>query len=129
MSEYRLTERQVDSLNLIPVTWQDIRRAGAETVYIRAHSQSPTYGPYKVKDPSKCIVCKLDGTDPRYYPRDKGLFVSQFMKTDLLGKLKIATATPTHEVILGLAKVIIDGIEAQQKAIVELITILKQRSD
>ena len=42
---------------------------------IKAHRHSPTYGPYLVDDAKRCIVCTLEGTDPRRYPRDEGLYV------------------------------------------------------
>jgi hypothetical protein len=124
MSEYRLTERQVDSLNLIPVTWQEIRKVGADTVYIRAHSDSATYGPYKVKDASRCIVCKLDGSDARHYPRDKGLFVSQFMRKDLQGLPAVgdmAERAILESMVTELSRLIIDKR-------MELLT-LQQRHD
>jgi hypothetical protein len=110
MSKYRLTENQEKNLNLIPVTWALVRKMGAKQVYIKAHSDSPTYGPYLVKDPLDCVVCKLDGTEPRYYPRDKGLFVSQAM-----------SISPTYGVQNSGAYVLIHQMIAQHTQIIELL--------
>lgn len=72
----RLTEEEVKALNLTAVPWITVREAGIEKVYIRAYPESPMYGPYKVIDANKRLISKLDGTEERYYPRDKGLFAA-----------------------------------------------------
>jgi hypothetical protein len=74
MSKYKLSYEQVKELGLEPTTWDEIEKANIKRVYIQAHIDSAIYGPYFVSDASKCTICKLDGTDIRAYPRDKGLF-------------------------------------------------------
>lgn len=113
MSKYRLTDSEESKLSLTPITWGDIRRLKVDKVYIRAHSSSATYGPYLVKDAQRCIVCKVDGTDARHYPRDKGLLVSSWKVTTTtsefknLGRLDPARAM-LESMVTEMSRVIID---------------------
>lgn len=114
MSKYRLTDSEESKLSLTPTTWEDVRKLGVDKVYIRAHRDSSTYGPYLVKDAQRCIVCKIDGTDARHYPRDKGLLVSSWNLTATrsmfispLEKLDPARAV-LESMVTELSRVIID---------------------
>jgi hypothetical protein len=78
MSEYRLNEQQVQKLDLVPTTWEKIKEGKIKGVYIRAHEYSPVYGPYKVQSATECVISKLDGSEHRSYPRNKGLLVPRW---------------------------------------------------
>lgn len=70
----KLSEAEVMVIGLKETTWDTIKGNDIKRVYIRAHSQSPMYGPYRVVDVDKCMISKMDGTQVRSYPRDKGLY-------------------------------------------------------
>lgn len=75
MSDYRLTDKNVKDLELVGVTWEEVMDYGVSEVFIQAQSTSPMYGPYLVYDAEEMIISKLDGTEHRRYPRNKGLFI------------------------------------------------------
>lgn len=75
MSRYRLTEKNVKDLNLVPTDWSTLGDECIPEVFIRAHEDSPMYGPYLVYDYDQQLICKQDGSDVRRYPRSKGLYV------------------------------------------------------
>lgn len=92
MSNFRLTESQVDKLNLQSTDWRAVAENGYQEVYIQAHEDAPVYGPYQVLDPEERTVCRIDGTGARRYPRSEGLYVTG----DDVAKIKIKKYVSKH---------------------------------
>jgi hypothetical protein len=116
MSDYRLTEAQEKILNLTAITWEEVRKLGIYKVYIKANSTSVTYGPYLVKDANKCMIAKMDGTDPRCYPRDKGLLISGWAVTSNPAQgYKVDRFTQDGSVLEAMTSELLKSIEEKQQ--------------